>query len=692
MKIYSMTATFGKLDGETIYFQSGLNVVSAPNEWGKSTWCGFLVAMLYGIETSQRTSSKGLADKERYAPWSGKPMSGRIDLCWQGKDITIERSNKGRSIFGNFHAYETHSGLPICELTADNCGQTLLGVEKSVFIRSAFIRFSDMPVTQDDALRRRLNALVTTGDESGASDDLSQKLRDLKNRCRHNKTGLLPQAESQKKNLEDKLTALQSTQVQICKTRQTQESLENEIRLLKNHQEHLAYTQETQKTAQVEAAKDAYHQALDILRRLEMASASLPNQEYSQKKLVQAQRLQEQWNHFQEQPLPQQPEPSEPFAGMSQEQALIQAKSDRSAYDMLQKPVMPLLVILTVILAVATIPLAFLSWSFAFCSAFFALFLFILYWRNRVAKKRDREALCRRYGVLPADQWIPVAQRYAQDQQDYTDAMRAYQSDQAALKEQTEALTGDQSLAEYMEQHRQVLIKWQALADAQQNVQRTELQMQAMAAMVKKVTKPTTVDSLTLDAQQTHDRIAQAEAQLQALRERLGQYKGQAETHGSEDVLQRELATVLDRIQRLEAIFAAVTLAQNTLADAANELQRRFAPRIAQQATELFREMTGGRYDRLILDGDLSLQAGASGENTLRTAQWRSDGTADQIYLSLRLAVASELIPDAPLVLDDALVRFDDARLKKVMTLLKNQAQNRQVILFTCQNREQQFI
>lgn len=692
MKIYTMTATFGKLDGETIHFQPGLNVVSAPNEWGKSTWCGFLVAMLYGIETSQRTSSKGLADKERYAPWSGKPMSGRIDLCWQGKDITIERSNKGRSVFGNFHAYETHSGLPICELTADNCGQTLLGVEKSVFIRSAFIRLSDMPVTQDDALRRRLNALVTTGDESGASDDLSQKLRDLKNRCRHNKAGLLPQAEAQKKILEDKLAALQNTHVQICKTRQAQESLENEIRMLKNHQEHLAYTQEAQKTAQVEAAKDAYHQALDTLHRLEMESASLPNQEYSQKKLAQAQRLQEQWNHFQKQPLPQQPKPSQFFAGMSQEQALIQAKSDRTAYEMLQKPVMPLLMILTVILAVATIPLAFLSWSFAFCSAFLALCLLILYRRNRVAQKREREALCHRYGVLPVDQWIPAAQSYAQDQQDYTKAVCAYQSDQAALKEQTEALTGDHSLAEYMEQHRQTLVKWQALADARQNVQQAESQAQAMTAMVKKVAKPTTADSLTLDAQQTHDRIAQAEAQLQALRERLGQHKGQAEALGSEDVLQRELVAVQDRIRRLEAIFAAVTLAQDTLADTANELQRRFAPRIAQQATELFQEMTGGRYDRLILDRDLSLQAGASGENTLRTAQWRSDGTADQLYLSLRLAVASELIPDAPLVLDDALVRFDDARLERVMALLKNQAQNRQVILFTCQNREQQFI
>ena len=164
MKIYSMTATFGKLSHETLTFKPGLNVIEAPNEWGKSTWCAFILAMLYGIDTSSRSKKDFLADKERYAPWSGAPMSGRMDICWEGRNITIERSSKGRSIFGVFKAYETESGIPVTELTAANCGQMLLGVEQSVFSRAGFVRLKDMPVTQDETLRRRLNALVTTGD------------------------------------------------------------------------------------------------------------------------------------------------------------------------------------------------------------------------------------------------------------------------------------------------------------------------------------------------------------------------------------------------------------------------------------------------------------------------------------------------------------------------------------------------
>lgn len=126
--------------------------------------------------------------------------------------------------------------------------------------------------------------------------------------------------------------------------------------------------------------------------------------------------------------------------------------------------------------------------------------------------------------------------------------------------------------------------------------------------------------------------------------------------------------------------------------EARQELQRRFAPRIAKRAQELLSAMTGGRYDRLTLGADFSLQAGAASEDTLHDAWWRSDGTVDQLYLALRLAVAEELTPEAPVILDDALVRFDDKRLKAALEILQQEAETKQVLLFTCQTREKQSL
>ena len=42
MRIKRMTATFGSLDHETLELEEGLNILTLPNEGGKSTWCAFL--------------------------------------------------------------------------------------------------------------------------------------------------------------------------------------------------------------------------------------------------------------------------------------------------------------------------------------------------------------------------------------------------------------------------------------------------------------------------------------------------------------------------------------------------------------------------------------------------------------------------------------------------------------------------
>ena len=138
----------------------------------------------------------------------------------------------------------------------------------------------------------------------------------------------------------------------------------------------------------------------------------------------------------------------------------------------------------------------------------------------------------------------------------------------------------------------------------------------------------------------------------------------------------------------MEDTYYALEMAQEALREATTNLQRRFAPRISKRAQELFGKLTGGRYQRITLGEDLSLNACAENEDTLRSSQWRSDGTVDQLSLALRLAVAEELTPEAPLVLDDALVRFDDQRLTAALDILKEEAESKQVILFTCQGRE----
>lgn len=94
----------------------------------------------------------------------------------------------------------------------------------------------------------------------------------------------------------------------------------------------------------------------------------------------------------------------------------------------------------------------------------------------------------------------------------------------------------------------------------------------------------------------------------------------------------------------------------------------------------------------MLLSRQMDVEAGEAAEPALRPGGYLSAGTQDALYLALRLAVCRLALPeDAPLVLDDALICFDDARLQNALAVLRELAKTRQILLFTCQSREEQY-
>jgi len=708
VKIYAMTATFGKLSQQTLKLDGGLNIIEAPNEWGKSTWCAFLLAMLYGIDTGERTKSGFLADKEHYAPWSGQPMSGRMDICWNGRDITLERKNKGRVPMGEVNAYETQTGVPVPELCVSAPGQVLLGVERSVFSRAGFLRLSEMPVTEDESLRRRLNELVTTADESGAADDLAQKLKDLKNRCRANaKKGLIPEAEGQIADLERKLQQIDTLEYQRISISTRQKELEEEIRLLNNHKQALEYEKHLQYAQKLTSAQVQFDAATQALKAAEEVCRELPDEETIRQAVGQLQQLRDQKDqlHTKAQllpPLPQAPVSPEVFRGKrpedAEKEAALYRKTLAQLKQDLKKPV-PLvlggaLILLGVVLALLSRNLPGLIGA-----GVLALCGIILLITGAGKQKKIKAQIAKiedQYRGIPEESWETMAQDYAKTQQDYNAVLANREAELSELSRQMEensaaiaAITGIHTPAQFEEQCRQQLAAYSRLQEQKRACQQAEQVLGALSQAGRQVMPPQFADTLTYTDQQTEERLAADNWEYQQLQQRLGQCQGQMETLGQKEGLEQEKTHLEARLAALEQHYNALSKAQEVLLQANQELQRRFAPRISQRAQTLFARLTGGRYQRITLGQDMSLEAATQAETTMRNTLWRSDGTVDQLYLALRLAVAEELTPDAPLILDDALVRFDDARLKAALDILEETAVSKQVILFTCQGREQ---
>ena len=716
MKIRRMTATFGRLDKAELSLEDGLNLLELPNEGGKSTWCAFLLAMFYGIDTSRRAAKGTIPAKTKYKPWNGAAMEGRIELEWQGREITIERRSKGRVPMGEFRAYETASGLPVRELTAENCGLLLLGVEEAVFERSAFLRQAGLAVTQTGALEQRLGALVTTGEETVSYSETERRLRDWRNACRHNQTGELPRLERQLAETEDTLAQIHALQEQSMGLRAEEERqnaellhlsrLERGLRAAENHKKREA-------VARAEERSEVLREAADAARE---QAAGLPPEEMLRD-------WQREWAALQAErravPVAAAAEPEPPvipsaFAGKSAEEIRKTAEQAMWNYDAYEKaaqpgkPSFPWPALIAVVLGL----LAFLLpvWYPGAVLLAAAVVLLAVHFRSAAAGRREAENaaraagdILRQYGAESRDELLQAAERAAAVLENYDRARTAARAAEQQRQAQAEAV--EQKERAYLTRLRQALpdfgdepvaalsaalTRLLAAAQAERDATAEERHYAALAETLRPAeedeAEPVTGNYTLPEVLRQKERT---EAALQNTRARLERGQGRISALGDPAALEARREELQGQIDEQKERYEALTLAIEALERANDTLQTRFAPEISRQAAELLGKLTGGRYDKVLLDQSLAVSARETGEVTARELAWLSCGTADQLYLSVRLAICHAILPsDTPLVLDDALVNFDDERLRQALALLAEEAKTRQILLFTCQNRE----
>ena len=183
--------------------------------------------------------------------------------------------------------------------------------------------------------------------------------------------------------------------------------------------------------------------------------------------------------------------------------------------------------------------------------------------------------------------------------------------------------------------------------------------------------------------------LTSAQSRCDMLSAQISEIKGAIATMGDPLVLGSELRTMQDEHAELEAEFEAIALAVETLRDADADIQSRFSPELGRLAAHYMSIVTDGKYDSVLINRDFSARVREAGGGVPRETEYLSAGTLDLMYLAVRLAVCTLALPESancPLILDDALVNFDAERTAQAMTLLREIAKQRQVILFTCKN------
>lgn len=138
--------------------------------------------------------------------------------------------------------------------------------------------------------------------------------------------------------------------------------------------------------------------------------------------------------------------------------------------------------------------------------------------------------------------------------------------------------------------------------------------------------------------------------------------------------------------------WAVYYLAQDILSRTVEKYKHVQLPRMLAKAEEYLVFLTEGKYLRI------HLQKSGTGflierrDHTLFEANELSQATTEQIYVAIRLALATTLYEkySFPIIIDDSFVNFDARRTDRVIELLKTFKTN-QILFFTCHTHLLQY-
>ena len=741
MKIKTMTASFGKLDRQTLDLGSGLNIIEAHNEGGKSTWAGFLKAMLYGIDTRDRDKKGHLADKNRYQPWSGAPMEGEITLEWQGRDITIRRGKKGNSAFGAFSAVYTGTEEPVPGMTGDNCGELLTGVGRDVFERSAFIGQSGVTINSAPELEKRIAALVSSGEEDVSYSQAEACLKEWANRRKVNKTvGLIPKLEQELdqnrrtlNHLEQITAAIAQCEGEKAALSATKKELEDELYIHKRLQQR----ELNRRFAQAQEEHNAALGALEALEKEQARFGELPEKEVLRQYQGELQYLKVLTDEIKqgEVALKEAEEAyvqaniaiqDEHFNSLTAEEARHRAEDEvKQHQDLLTKAAKKGKLVLACqiaglvlgggVIAASAAGLVPPEWNlpqylpygvgagiylvFAIASAVFV--------SGKSKCKKSAAAILSRYNTDAPENITALAEDYAarwQVSEEKAQEMKAIHGaldDRKARRE-----NGRKDLMDFVHTFAPevkdlfgasaALSRALGLEDRMRECKDKEaLTRRRMDDLEAQGGQPfDTLELLHTPERSLEETTADLEAvtrELQQVGRALDMSLGEQKAIGDPAALCARQEQLQQQLDRRNQEYQALTIAMEALKGANVHLQERFSPELNRLAGQWLGKLTDGKYTSVSLARDLEASATESGGLLPRKALALSKGTVDQLYLAVRLAVCQLCLPQqepAPLVLDDALVAFDDVRMAKALDCLAQLGRQQQILLFTCQSRE----
>jgi hypothetical protein len=701
--------SFGKLKNATVTAKSGINILSAPNESGKSTVASFIKFVFYGFSGARM---QALTDNERklYTPWDGEISEGTVYVVADGKSYSVHR----RCLASGKDTCEVinrSTGKP--EFFGEVPGEVFFGVSEEVFARTLFFRQLTTPQSKDDILADRLRNIAISADEQVGTKKAVSRLNECKNELKGRLgNGLIPKAEKDRDSLEEAITAATDTRREAVR-------LGDEV---KKRNEVLEGASEKLDDLHAERRNIEKYEAKLKLRNIERLSLEERNarEEYESVSAGLKKREDGAFNELFQKNTEYVAECRDcenigkalSAAEAEREELLgetvIEGSDVKRAEKLLNtsKRNSKMLFVTSAVAVVVGTVLALASQGTLGFGIVLVAVGIIAAAVGFVALSKPN-GLARELGFNDIGEMkdaiiaYPTIEKQLRDVEARIKALRGNFEESRTkcliLKRELDTGIGnyiDVSDENYSEQLRLVLAKssesgeklavWRAKKEELDNATK-DCDVEILAEEAKDAREPDRerakvdreISFYSTQFNQLSELNRRDELEIAALEAKSGD---PAAMVGKRDSLNA-------RLDDLTVKYKAYETAVRVIEEASDYMKSMVAPRIGERADEYFTAATGGKYKALEIDTKLSM---SFGEDMRRSCDYLSAGTRDSAYLSLRLALADMLFGGCgvPMMLDDAFVRIDDTRLRMMSGALNEAAKKHQLFILTHSDRE----
>ncbi len=642
---------FGKLQGFTCDFSDGLNVIYGHNESGKSTLMAFIKAMLYGVKGGRAGKNGILPDSKRYMPWNNKQYGGYMNIKLDNYDFyRIDRDFFANKLNLYDSSFNDISDNFIDIRDTNSIGEKLVGLNENLFERTVFIK--QMGTRIDTLTSKDLVDRISNIQQSGFEDiSYIQAQNALKEALKRqigtdrSYTRPLDIINQRLAELQEKKADLRNEEKNLEELREKQQDISLNIKKLKLKYRLLSriidYCKLKEKLKVLNEKKEEIHFLEESVRQAQENITKLEEDKKS---------------------------------------AILHLNNNQVIKGKKLKGINVFLIIC----AIATLSVGLAAFVFNIFSPLFALIpvllTIILFFLRIRTIKREAEMLQKERTDELNRQLSQFDERIAQNKTQHQKLTARIEGLKAKDRADTPESVGSEISGLYTE----------IMRDKQKiEGNLTYYEKELLEDLSKESHESLLVKAYGINKNVLSD-IQRWEAEYNTVAQTV-----KNTSIGSISDIDNEISRLSRQKKSLDSKGEALNIAISTLEAAAEQVRKKYVPVMNKVLNNTFSGLTSQRYSDVRTGDNLKIMLDNPETETLVPVSMLSDGTIDQIYLALRVAISETVLQNhecMPFIMDEPFAQYDDERTFNALKYIGNISKKQQVIIFTCKKREVELI